>query len=231
MSTLTIRLAGPMQSWGAASRFARRDTRQEPTKSGVVGLLAAAGGRRRTDPIEDLASLTFGVRVDQPGRLMRDFQVAVRHTDGKSMPISERYYLSDAVFVAAVEGDRDLIHGLAESLRRPTFPLYLGRRSCPPARPLLMDVVETPAAEALRTVEWQAAEWYKQRQARKIRLRAVIDAFDSGSGDLVRDQPLSFSPERREYDWRAVTETYCEFDNPLGVPESGHDAMAVVGGS
>ena len=45
MMTLLLRLAGPMQSWGTASKFRERDTGREPSKSGVVGLLAAALGR------------------------------------------------------------------------------------------------------------------------------------------------------------------------------------------
>ncbi len=63
---LVLRLAGPMQSWGGRSQFNRRDTLTEPTKSGLIGLLAAAQGRRRQDSIEDLLGLTFGVRTDQP---------------------------------------------------------------------------------------------------------------------------------------------------------------------
>ena len=47
MSTLLLRLAGPMQAWGADSRFDIRKTNREPTKSGVIGLLAAALGLRR----------------------------------------------------------------------------------------------------------------------------------------------------------------------------------------
>ena len=39
MSTLLLRLAGPMQSWGVQSRFSVRDTGLEPSKSGVIGLL------------------------------------------------------------------------------------------------------------------------------------------------------------------------------------------------
>ncbi len=60
---LLLRLAGPMQSWGDASRFNRRETRTEPTKSAVIGLLASAQGRTREDPIEDLLQLSFGVRI------------------------------------------------------------------------------------------------------------------------------------------------------------------------
>ena len=42
MAVLLLKLAGPLQSWGSSSRFTERGTEHEPTKSGVVGLLAAA---------------------------------------------------------------------------------------------------------------------------------------------------------------------------------------------
>ena len=45
MPTLLLRLVGPMQAWGTSSRFDERDTGKEPSKSGVIGLLAAALGR------------------------------------------------------------------------------------------------------------------------------------------------------------------------------------------
>ena len=44
MSTLLLRLAGPMQSWGTDSKFDVRRTGREPSKSGVIGLVAAALG-------------------------------------------------------------------------------------------------------------------------------------------------------------------------------------------
>ena len=56
MTVLLLRLAGPLQSWGVKSRFTVRATELAPTKSGIIGMLAAAVGRRRTDPIEDLLS-------------------------------------------------------------------------------------------------------------------------------------------------------------------------------
>ncbi len=103
---LVLRLAGPLQSWGASSRFTRRTTESAPTKSGVVGLLAGAVGIERGDDtrLAPLAALRFGVRIDQPGTRIRDFHTAHHGVTGASMPLSERFYLADAVFVAAVEG-------------------------------------------------------------------------------------------------------------------------------
>ena len=67
MGTLLLRLAAPIQAWGVEAQFEIRKTGREPTKSGVVGLLAAALGRGRDVPPDDLNVLRFGVRVDQEG--------------------------------------------------------------------------------------------------------------------------------------------------------------------
>ncbi|MFT3969636.1 MAG: type I-E CRISPR-associated protein Cas5/CasD [Micropruina sp.] len=221
MTVLLLRLAGPLQAWGDSSRFARRDTGRYPTKSGVLGLLAAAEGRRRTDEIEDLTRLRFGIRVDQPGQLQRDFQTAINWSTGKSMPLSYRYYLADAVFVACVEGDRGLLEALDTALMDPVFPLYLGRRSCPTSGRVSLGVVDEDLTSALSSVEWQAASWYRRIQPQRVELELVVDAVQ-GSADPTetrRDVPLSFSPERREYGWREVAHLPPAIvGNPLGRP-------------
>ncbi len=233
MSTLLIRLAGPMQAWGDSSHFTRRTTRSEPTKSGVIGLLAAAQGRRRTDPIEDLAALRFAVRVDQPGRLQRDFQTA-RSMDGtRSMPLSYRYYLSDALFMAAVEGADGLIETLAEALATPAFPLYLGRRSYVPSRPLLVRIADEDPGTLLHATAWEAAGWYRRTQGRAVDLDLIADApageVPSQGTESVRDVPVSYDPRRREYGWRDVVREVVRVDNPDGRAET--DFLAVHGGA
>lgn len=47
--------------------------------------------------------------------------------------VSRRYYLEDAVFTAALSGPVGLIEMIAAALTAPARPLFLGRRSCPPA--------------------------------------------------------------------------------------------------
>lgn len=206
MTVLLLRLAGPMQAWGDSSRFTRRDTRMVPSKSGVLGLLAAAAGRRRTEEIEDLANLSFGVRVDQPGSLMRDFQTAHNWRSGAVMPLSDRYYVADAVFLAGVQGDRALLEGLAEFVEQPRFPLYLGRRSCPVTDPVFLGLKDAELVSTLADHEWLAAPWWRRRQPQEVDLELYVDA-DQAPGQPVetrRDVPMSFDPERREYGWREV---------------------------
>jgi CRISPR system Cascade subunit CasD len=217
----------------------RRETRQEPTKSGVLGLLAAAQGRRRTDPIEDLAATKFGVRVDQPGRLVRDFQTA-RSLDGaRTMPLSYRYYLADAIFVAAVEADPSLLEGLLDALHNPTFPLYLGRRSCPPAGHVAIGLRDADVNEALRSEPWHASPWYRRTQAGLVDLPIIRDAEDAAGGsELIRDQPLSFDPARRDYGWRTVIRSFHRVSNDDGTgPATSrsrqltHNPLAALGGT
>jgi CRISPR system Cascade subunit CasD len=229
MTTLLLRLAAPLQSWGDTSRFERRETRPEPTKSGVLGLLAAAQGRRRSDPVEDLAALRFGVRVDQEGQLERDFHTAEK-SDRKSSHLSYRYYLSDAVFVAGVEGDRTLLEGIADSLRSPAFPLFLGRRSCPPTGRVLLGVVDGDVETALRTVPWQAAAHVRRATRDAVSLRLLRDALPEEVGTPVRDVPVSFDPVHRQHAWRDVVEVPpVVFGTPRrGTPVDPHDPMALL---
>lgn len=231
MTTLLINLAAPMQSWGDSSRFTERKTRAEPTKSGVLGLFAAALGRRRMDPIEDLLELSFGVRTDQPGQLMRDFQTAIDWRNGKSKPLSTRYYLADAKFVAAVEGTESLVSGIAEALIRPTFPLFLGRRSCPPAGPLTTSTVSAPLVQALKEAPWTASATHRANQAKTVNLPIVRD---TAAGDIVdetiRDIPVSFDPTDRQYTWRNVVYDVVRVSNPES-DSKGYDWLAALGGS
>lgn len=76
MSAVTFRLAGPMQAWSNTPAKAVRPTQDHPTKTGVIGMIASALGRDRTDPVDDLATLRFAVRADRPGELAEDYHTA-----------------------------------------------------------------------------------------------------------------------------------------------------------
>ncbi|KPI15682.1 CRISPR-associated protein Cas5 family [Actinobacteria bacterium OK074] len=213
-AVLLLRFAGPLQSWGSNSEYNRRETQPQPTKSGVIGLLAAATGRRRDEPISDLVGLRMGVRVDQPGSLLRDYhtvsdyrgrpllssQVNAKGEQKTTSPakptyVTQRFYLEDAVFVAALQGPAPLIEGLAQAVRTPAFPLALGRRSCPPSRPLLLEMRDCDEAQdleqALRAVEWQAADHIRGRETHsEVRLAATLE--DPVGDGTANDVPVSF---------------------------------------
>ncbi|MEU1622386.1 type I-E CRISPR-associated protein Cas5/CasD [Streptomyces sp. NPDC005722] len=96
---LLIRLAGPIQSWGMASRFAARDTHSRPTKSGVIGLCAAALGLDRIQPLGELATVQFGIRADHPGTPLRDYHTV----GGGTYPLRPRDLATDHRRAAALE--------------------------------------------------------------------------------------------------------------------------------
>ncbi|MFF4810989.1 type I-E CRISPR-associated protein Cas5/CasD [Micromonospora chersina] len=233
MSVLLMKLAGPLQSWGSSSRFARRGTEVAPTKSGVLGLLAAAKGIRRTEPLTELLGLEFGVRLDQPGQILRDFQTA-RSLDGRqSAPLTYRFYLSDAVFLAAVAGAEGLLTGLAEALSRPRFPLYLGRRSCPPVGPISLGVHDLTLDEALAEWPWLASQWHQRRAARTVRLEIIRDTREGEPvTETVPDAPVSFDPAHRQHTWRSVLRRHVDVTNDLAerAAVSEHDPMSLLGG-
>lgn len=195
MATLLIQLAGPMQSWGVTSAYEVRDSAREPSKSGVIGLLCAALGRPRTEPVADLSALRLGVRADREGRLAVDYQTWQAITPrGKMLDrgTSLRHYLADAVFLAGIEGPGDVLAGLQEALRRPRWMLYLGRKAFVPSRPVWLEDglrLAEDLEQALRHYPWLGHPGEPPAT-----LRLVIERPD---GEIVRpDVPISFAERR-----------------------------------
>ncbi len=208
MNTLLLRLAGPLQSWGVDSKFERRGTENIPTKSGLIGLLAAALGRRRSESVTDLHQLRFGVRVDREGSLLRDYHTAKNQ---KTAYVTQRYYLSDAIFLAGLEGSLELLKAIEHALQRPAYPLFLGRRSCPPEGRLLLGIRDGKMLlEALREEPWLLSEWRQSREDRQVNLRIVVENGEEDSRQKSyyrRDLPLSFDQIHRKYGFCSVCET------------------------
>lgn len=256
---LVLRLAGLLQSWGGASQYAWRETQTEPTKSGIIGLLAAAEGRPRSAAIDDLAALRLAVRTDQPGKLLRDFHTVADHR-GRPLPsarvnkqgrqeprtgkdrlaplVTHRFYLQDAVFTAALSGERGLIERLAEALRQPVFPLSLGRRSCPPSRPIYLSCATGANTADLDTVlaqtPWQAAGHIQQR-ARGATVTLPVTVEDPAGSETLNDVPVTFDfarPGQRAA--RKVRRTWVSVptghaNGPNEPASDDHDPFALLG--
>ncbi|GAB1819615.1 type I-E CRISPR-associated protein Cas5/CasD [Herbidospora sp. RD11066] len=251
--SLALSLDAPMQSWGIRSRFTTRDTTTEPTKSGVVGLLCAAMGvpREDTESLRDLAALRMGVRVDREGILERDYHttqnVPTTAGTGHRTVVSQRYYLSDALFLVVLTGDSDLLAQAADAIQRPHWPLCLGRRAFIPTRPLITNGVDQKLragaglqAHPLETV-LQRHPWLETRPVAHEReltaigkgetstLRTMIDCESSAEGAEPRhDQPVSFVRGGREFAVRSVLRGHVPLTQELiaagegSVPEQAH---------
>ncbi|WP_433916954.1 type I-E CRISPR-associated protein Cas5/CasD [Streptomyces sp. NBC_01744] len=262
---LLVRLAAPLQSWGLVSRFSRRDTHNRPTKSGVIGLCAAALGYDRAEELGELAAVRFGVRADHPGTPVRDYHVVgagtypvrprdiitdhrraaalsagMANTEGDAFGhhelagwygapkyivserdsgalvskqlsrdalITERWYLADAAFVAALQHpDRDFLKTVAAALERPKRLLWLGRKSCPPSGTLAGPLSTGTVEEAYQSTALLPSRGVGARPS--PRPWAWIEAAPgTAAAAPVQDQPVTFDANRRTHTTRWETRT------------------------
>lgn len=213
--TLLLRLVGPQQSWGTQSRFAHRETGREPSKSGVIGLICAALGRRREESVDDLAALRMGVRVNREGRLSREYQTAqgTVKAGGRGVSdyaiLSERFYLAEADFLVGLEGgeaDAGLLESIRRAVEKPVWPIYLGRKAFIPSRPLTFPgcLTEAPLEEALRGVPWERPVTMREGD-RPRRLRVILEVeYGTPSAEVRQDQPRGAAFDERSFGLRYI---------------------------
>jgi CRISPR system Cascade subunit CasD len=225
-TSLALCLDAPMQSWGIQSTAGIRDTATEPTKSGIVGLLAAALGVPRDDDesIAVLAGLHLAVRVDREGSIERDFQTAqnVPTTTGTGhrTVIGHRYYLADALFLVVLHGEATLLGRVADAVQNPRWPLFLGRKAFTPTRPLVADhghgallsgrgLIDQPSDTVLAEHPWLEIDTNKRHHQRHtsepVALRTESDCDTADTHAQMRhDHPLTFTPRHRRFRPRTV---------------------------
>jgi CRISPR system Cascade subunit CasD len=207
MPTLLLRMRAPMMSWGDHSRFTIRDTRREPTKSAVIGLLCAALGRPRWEPVHDLAALTMGVRVNKEGIVQCDYHTimdSIKSSGGKGDTVlSDRYYVADADYLVGLEGEATQLDELDKAIQTPCWQLYFGRKSFVPSRPIHIGIVDLPLQEALKQQFFDVK--HSKRQPIKP-LRYVLEVLDSL--DVRQDVPLDW--QKRLFGSRCVETVFHE---------------------
>ena len=192
MPTLLLRIEGPMQSWGTSSRFTERETGLEPSKSGIIGIICSAMGRKRDEDVSDLAALKMAVRVDREGQLSKDYHTALdvpRADDSTGGTlVSNRYYLADACSLAALEGNRKTLELVESALKNPVWPLFLGRKSFLPSSPFLLGngILDSGIEESLKKTPWLG-----RGPNMPEKLRAVIETTAS-DGVPKADVPISY---------------------------------------
>ncbi|QYO66150.1 type I-E CRISPR-associated protein Cas5/CasD [Leptolyngbya sp. 7M] len=207
---LFMRLAGPMQSWGTMSRFTRRDTGKEPSKSGVIGLICAAMGIDREDDHNDglrkLVDARLGIRVLRQGDMKSDYHtasnIAKAEKGTKDTELSTRFYLSDADFIAALESDdQRLLERVHDALKQPKWQLFLGRKAFVPSLPVYFadDAAIIDSSKGLKEelandelLSRLGISYDKKRQDDPQRL--VIE--DPQGSEVRSDVPLSFAERR-----------------------------------
>ena len=228
MKTLLLWLEAPLQSWGADSRYGRRDTLPFPTRSGVLGLLCCAmgrGGEQREwlDAMRPcgqtvLAFPRRGRNGAERQPLLRDFHMVGSGYDdadpwqnmlipktvegkkpvGSGTKLTHRYYLQDMAFACLLEVPDGFEDEVRAGLEAPVWPISLGRKSCVPTALVFRGFFDS-AEEAERKALEIAEE-----NGRVAQLKIVPGIKENGDAMTLNDVPLCFGL-RKKYADRVVT--------------------------
>lgn len=232
MKHLALYLRAPLQSWGASSKFGDRGTLDAPTRSGLLGLLAAACGVDKNDEVRDrewlarAAKLSVAVLAFRRGDRMPDYHTVGAHYDKddpwqkrmiptkaedgspkKDATVTHRDYLADSVFGAVLSGDDALVDEMAAGLADPVWGVWLGRKSCIPTEPIFAGVFESE--DAARNALAGRLRGSLERGGGKVAgddstdvAFSVLEARAGEEDETLLDIPVSFG--RREFHARRV---------------------------
>ncbi len=176
VDVLLMRLDAPLMSFGGVVVDNRGVILEFPALSMITGLLGNALGydHRDAEQLSALqARLRYAVRCDRPGRLMTDYQTVdlgqehlvdtgwtsrgAREERGKGhattgTSIRYREYWADAIYTVALSlapaSDPPDVGALERALREPERPLFIGRKTCLPAAPLLLGRAQSTGLRA-----------------------------------------------------------------------------------
>lgn len=168
---LLFTIYAPLASWGEIAVGESRSSWDRPSRSGVLGLVAAALGIEREDQsLHNALDADYGiaVRLDASGTPMTDYHTA--QTVAASVVKKKRPATRAALLASVAPGDQETIlsrrayrqdalatiaiwtrtmapqwslHELADALRRPRFVLYAGRKANPLGLPLAPVLLES----------------------------------------------------------------------------------------
>ena len=181
---LIFQLHGPMASWGVDAPGEVRHTHELPSRSALLGLLAAT------------------VQMPKEVRKARYFsrREELSDPDLLSAIISRRDYYTDAWWMVAVAITPDApysLEQLQEGLRYPVFPLYLGRKSHPLALPIAPLLLEGNASDVLHNAYQQYQDHFHKLKVSLPKLQdecwweGVHDGLVASKILRRRDVPLN----------------------------------------
>lgn len=217
---LIFQLHGPMASWGVDAPGEVRHSHELPSRSALLGLLAAALGIRR-DEEERLNDFnrhySFLLCASQNPRWARDYHTVQMPKEVRkaryfsrreelSVPellsalISRRDYYTDAWWMVALTETPDAPYSLAqlrEALQHPVFPLYLGRKSHPMALPVAPLLIEGAAPDVLNEAYHQYRDKFNALRLPLAKLQPECwwegehDGLEANKVLRRRDRPMS----------------------------------------
>jgi CRISPR system Cascade subunit CasD len=186
---LLLRLEAPLMSFGTVAVDQHRPVQLWPATSLLTGLLANALGWRREQAaaLDRLQSrVRWAVRIDRAGVALEDFQTAKLAADDRgwttrgrieeraggpatyrSPHIRRRHFRADASVLVALRlepaDEFPALDALEAALRRPARPLFIGRKGCLPAVPMLAGRIV--AADAMQALDVASGDAVASRSA------------------------------------------------------------------
>ena len=226
---LLFRLYGSMCSWGDIAVGEMRPSFPHPTKSAVLGLVAAALGIKR-DEDEKHATLVenygFAVLVEDMGEPLSDYHTAqvppgkesyITRRDeltrtpksGLKTILSMRDYRTDAIYTVALwqrSAGKWSLEKLKEHLETPKFNLYVGRKSCPLALGLQPQIIPaaflSEAFKKSRFVDIRALTSYEWPKGNKILYWDETNVSGIGHEKIFERRDVPLSRVRWQFDVR-----------------------------
>ncbi len=224
MKYFALWFEGPLQAWGADSKFGLRSSLLFPTKSGIYGVLLAAMGRggEQVELLESLSACKTRIlsyEKHTKTSLMTDYHVVGNGYDDKDVwqnlmipkkrdggkavgggvKLTYRQYLQDAVFGVIQEVPDDISDELINALQNPVWPIYLGRKSCVPSFPVFAG-----AFDAKEDAESKLEDIRNQKGYQKGFIVEDGAYPDDGAVQDLNDVPICFGP-RKKYRDRYIT--------------------------
>ena len=237
MQFCIFRLYAPLSSWGDIAVGMERRSYYQPSKSAVIGMVAAALGVKRYEEDKYKAlfnSLGFGIKLLNPGEGVIDYHTTqmpkkerdvvyrtrrdelYANPEGINTIISRREYRCDSLSIIALwEIDNSKnnysLKEVQTALQYPTYHLYLGRKACPPALPLEPQIKQAETLrDALNTTEFGP-----------IIMPFSNNEFDKKKADNIekeifyKNNPMYFWESCQNSGFLAWTKRTEKYDRPL----------------
>lgn len=195
-----FQIAAVMAGFGQlGAGYQNPGSQSAPTKSAVVGMLAAALGRTKSDSITDLNQLLIGTCTTNAGVLHTRFGTitGASQLEGgiRSNPlIRKKGYFQAATLgpgdsylvrhiVAFQSEDEMFVQELLKALTAPVFPVFVGRANCRPAEPMPLGYLEGTLEDAFALIKVPTTAIIEVLPSDPApNKRRVMDTMDSLSG-------------------------------------------------
>ncbi len=188
---LILHLDAPLQSWGINSRFQLRSAGFAPSKSAICGMVCAAcGAPKESSQEQDIISHFQQIKMDcfclRNDGVMVDFHTvqnfrrATGEVNTKEPVLTHRHYWQSSRYnVILRSNDKDFLSYIRSALLNPVWGIWLGRKCCIPAVPIIQEGI-MDYTEARQIAAEGCLESYTE-----------VDDFESGT-DTWYDQPQGF---------------------------------------